>query len=514
MTPAIRLSHADGEIHPVDFAPRPLAMQIEQAVIGAVFLDSAALSIAREAGLLAVDFADPAAAAVYRAMQRLESRNEPIDPLTVSDELDSHGELIAIGGKEYIGFLLDVVPTAANVAYHASVVVREAKSRGLAERFEEEARRLRSGAGDPGAVALRVQPVLAALVGDMGVGHHRLLTDVELNSLPEPSPLIDGMLFRGQLVAVVGRFGTYKTFLLLDWALSIALGLEWNGRRVRQGNVVYVAAEGASGLRRRVAAWKADKGYQDSLPIHFLPTRLDVCDPAAVALLLREIRALKIVPTAVFIDTVARNMSGDENSGEAMKLFVAGCDQIKTATGATVILAHHTGWGAEKRSRGSTELPGALDTEIVLERDDTTVKLINTKQKDAAEFAPITLEASPIGDSLVLRTLVPTRAELTRNELRALMTVQQSDGLSSTAWMEAIPLAKGSYDNARRRLLDLAYVRLVKSKYTITASGADVLRTKYNAGTSQVQTAQASEVQEYSALLESAVLVRASEDGQ
>lgn len=317
----------------------------------------------------------------------------------------------------------------------------------------------------------------------------KLLTDVELDQIPEALPLIDGMLFQGQLIGVVGRFATYKTFLLLDWALCISLGLEWNGRRVRQGCVIYIVAEGASGIRKRVAAWKKYHQFPDSLPIFFLPSRLDIADPLHVDALLNEITAMGLERLqAVFVDTVARNFGGDENSAPDMGRFVIGCDRIRETTGASVILAHHNGWAAEKRSRGSIVLPSSLDTEIVLERDDVNVTLSNSKQKDAVEFAPITLQAVQIADSLILRTVVPTSAELTPNERTALSVVQTSEGLSATAWMQATGLAKGSFYNAQRRLLTLAYVRLVKSKYSATESGQQAAGTKYNAGTAEVQT--------------------------
>lgn len=476
----------------VEGSPTPtpssiMAVDNEHAVIGSCLMEPNAVAVIRSVGLLPGDFADARAGLVLGAILRVDALGAVVDPNLVADNLEVHDELIAAGGKEFIGHVIDTGFLAGNIEYYARIVERNAKCRALASLLQGDASRLLMGVGDPAAVALRLQPALAAIIDSAGVGHRRLLTDVELATLPEPSPLIEGLFYKGQLVAVVGKFGTFKTFLLLDWALCIALGLDWHGRRVHQGHVVYVAAEGASGLRKRVAAWKAFNRYDDTVPIHFLPSRLDVCDPADVALLIREIRALKVTLGAVFIDTVARNMSGDENSGEAMKLFIAGCDRIKVATGATVVLAHHTGWGDAKRSRGSTELPGALDTEIVLERDDTLVTLTNTKQKDAAEFAPITLEASTIRESLVLTPLVPHRAELTRNERHALTVVQGAAGLSSTEWMELSKLAKGSYDNARRRLMTLAYVRVAKSKYFATDAGILALGTKDNVRTTEVQ---------------------------
>src|SRR5205085_4122822 len=70
---------------------------------------------------------------IFRAALRLTERGDVVDPLTLSEELSRAGELTASGGKEYIGFLVDAVPTAANVEYHAKIVREKALLRRLIE---------------------------------------------------------------------------------------------------------------------------------------------------------------------------------------------------------------------------------------------------------------------------------------------------------------------------------------------------------------------------------------------
>jgi replicative DNA helicase len=70
---------------------------------------------------------------VFRAMVALAERGEVVDPLTLSDELLRKGELDAVGGKEYIGFLLDAVPTSANIEFHARIVREKSLLRRLIE---------------------------------------------------------------------------------------------------------------------------------------------------------------------------------------------------------------------------------------------------------------------------------------------------------------------------------------------------------------------------------------------
>jgi replicative DNA helicase len=70
---------------------------------------------------------------IFRAMISIAEKGSVVDPLTLSDELARRGELDGAGGKEYIGFLMDIVPTAANIEYHAAIV----REKGILRRLIE-----------------------------------------------------------------------------------------------------------------------------------------------------------------------------------------------------------------------------------------------------------------------------------------------------------------------------------------------------------------------------------------
>ncbi|HKG93492.1 MAG TPA: replicative DNA helicase, partial [Gemmatimonadaceae bacterium] len=70
---------------------------------------------------------------IFRAMISITERGDVIDPLTLSDELGRRGELEASGGKDYISYLTDAIPTSANVEYHAKIVREKALLRRLIE---------------------------------------------------------------------------------------------------------------------------------------------------------------------------------------------------------------------------------------------------------------------------------------------------------------------------------------------------------------------------------------------
>ncbi|HEV2642896.1 MAG TPA: DnaB-like helicase N-terminal domain-containing protein, partial [Candidatus Elarobacter sp.] len=110
----------------------PYSEAAEQAVLSAMLLDADALLRATEY----VDesmFYREAHRRLFRAMVSLSERGEVIDPLTLSEELSRKNELEASGGREYIAYLVDVVPTAANIEYHAKIVREKALRRRLIE---------------------------------------------------------------------------------------------------------------------------------------------------------------------------------------------------------------------------------------------------------------------------------------------------------------------------------------------------------------------------------------------
>jgi len=108
----------------------PYSIVAEVSVLGGAFLDPNALTRVVEV-INDSMFYRESNRRVFRAMTRLFERGSAIDPVTVSEELSKTGELDGVGGMEYLGQLLDAVPTAANIEYHANIVRDKAMMRRL-----------------------------------------------------------------------------------------------------------------------------------------------------------------------------------------------------------------------------------------------------------------------------------------------------------------------------------------------------------------------------------------------
>jgi putative DNA primase/helicase len=202
------------------------------------------------------------------------------------------------------------------------------------------------------------------------------------------------------LVMVHGPSGGGKTFVTLDWMLHIASGkATWFGHKVRPGNMVYLAGEGHHGLRSRIAAWKHHNSVSN-LNMWVSKSGLDLNTPEGYLKVVEAIRALKIKPDVITVDTLHRFMAGDENSAQDAKTMLDACAALMQEFGCTVILVHHTGVSeeAQHRARGSSAWRGALDIEIsvIPAKGDKSIEIVQRKSKDAEMAAPVYVDLESV----------------------------------------------------------------------------------------------------------------------
>ncbi|MGH7675757.1 MAG: replicative DNA helicase, partial [Gemmatimonadales bacterium] len=126
----------------------PWSHEAEQAVLGAMLLDQDAALKASEL-LDDTMFYREGHRILFRAMLALAERGEVIDPVTLREELGRRGDLERAGGLEYLGALIDVVPTAANVEYHARIVRDKAVLRRLLDAATGIIQEVYDGKGAP-----------------------------------------------------------------------------------------------------------------------------------------------------------------------------------------------------------------------------------------------------------------------------------------------------------------------------------------------------------------------------
>ncbi len=108
----------------------PQALELEEAVLGAMLLEKEAVNEAID--ILHSDvFYKDAHCRIFQAIKSIFERSEPIDILTVTNELRSLGQLEFVGGAYFISQLTNRVASGANVEYHARIIVQKYLQRQL-----------------------------------------------------------------------------------------------------------------------------------------------------------------------------------------------------------------------------------------------------------------------------------------------------------------------------------------------------------------------------------------------
>ncbi len=249
---------------------------------------------------------------------------------------------------------------------------------------------------------------------------------------------------------VFGGSGTFKSFIALDMALHVAHGLRWMGKKTRRGPVVFIAAEGGSGLWRRVEAWhKARNLSWDGIEFYVVPVAVDLGRHANRVV--EAAQSVGVTPSLVVVDTLSQTFSGEENSANEIAGYLGALGSgFRAVWRCAVLVIHHSGHSATERPRGSSAIRGNVDFMLGVWRDEkemlATVSCV--KQKDGDEFgdqtfaltshvlgndddgdAVTSLEARHIDDKVELAEVMLQEAKAGRGGRNSLLIGLARDGM-------------------------------------------------------------------------------------
>jgi hypothetical protein len=433
-------------------APEPTVPPAELAVLGAILLEPR-LAERLSPVLDGTDFLEPRHEAIWATIQTLAAGGVLPDAITVGDRLNKQGQFIRLGGAPYLHSLMEACNNPTNATEYASQV-RDARRLRQVDSTAIKLRQL-AWAGNADGIDAALADAQAAITEAVNSLRSpstskydgQFLDRTQLDQLITPAWIIDGVIPGAAYGSEIGRDGTLKSFVAQDWAACIATGRPWQGRPVTQARVLYIAAEGAFGLRARFDAW--EQAWRTTIPEGALTIRTSALSLYKTS---DEFTHLLEHVTAgayrfVVIDTLRRVSGSADGNTSDMGTIVDNIDRIKKATGdGTVLVIAHTDKG-DKDTRGFSGIEDDADFVWHAKRDEDHLELTNTKMKDAPDGHVFHLHARSVANSLVLEEAGATIPAATESQIKILDTLRNlfPDGATTKQLITGSGIAESTY---------------------------------------------------------------------
>jgi hypothetical protein len=228
------------------------------------------------------------------------------------------------------------------------------------------------------------------------------------DNVQDPTWLIPGLLPAHGIGMLYGESGSYKSFLALDMALSLAFGIpgQWSAPPVKN-DVLFFAGEGpVATAKKRWPAWMEWQSieFRNDHRFFIMPEVPLYTDTAAWENVKKDLAELKANPALIVIDTMSRLGTGlDENSAKDVGMMTKFMEQLARYFEGFVLGIHHTGKDQNKGMRGSSVFYANVDTVISTKLKQGGTELRVKKQKDADANDEVSYFAvKEIGPSIVL----------------------------------------------------------------------------------------------------------------
>jgi replicative DNA helicase len=432
----------------------------EQAVLGSMMLDRRAIHAARQV-LTAGDFYRPAHATIFDAMCALDEREQPVDLITLQNEVNAEGKLENVGGTEYLMALVSQVPSASRVEHYARLVKDKKTLRELAVVGAEIGALAHDGTDAAQAVE-QAMVLLSNVSGERSSGGlaqalpHR---DILAGALPGVRWLVEPLIPADGITILAGDSGVYKSWTAYHLAQCVAAGSPFLGRfDTEPGRVLVFDAESGENLMRRraVKLWNglaADRPELDpDIPLSFVPSSIRLETPEQVLRLVGYLRDQGT--TLCIVDPLIHALPGEENSSVEMARFFENVRCVQKETGACFLFVHHS----RKRSylapneagqmlRGSSAIRAILDSHLFLRKLKTGRLLCeHDKSRHAEPVENFLIEIEDVDEcSTVVRYGGQAEEAVEKGEVAAAFINRAlTDAAGSLTRQEILAQAKGA----------------------------------------------------------------------
>jgi hypothetical protein len=327
--------------------------------------------------------------AVFKGLKSLASRGEGLDAVSLVRWLKENGELENAGGFEYAAALPDTIPSPEQFPVYLDTVQDRAERRADIRDSVEIEMLARNLAIPRGKLADAARRMLEARTRPPSDALPAISDAVDFTAepLPQPPELVRGLIHKGSKLVLGGGSKSFKTWTLLDLALSVAHGREWLNFSTTRGRVLYLNFE--------IQAWSWQSRLQavaKAKSITIEPGQLSLWNLRGKAAhfsdLLPKIReTIKQDFALIVLDPIYKIYGGtDENSAGDVARLLNGLEELAVSSGAAVAFGAHFSKGNQAGKESIDRISGSG----VFARDPDSL-LVFTRHEQADAF---TVEAT------------------------------------------------------------------------------------------------------------------------
>ncbi len=352
----------------------------------------------------------PAHRVIFDVLVDLWSAKQAIDLITFTQVLRDRKLLENVGGAGFVTELQDFVPTAANVGYYIDIVREMFTRRNIIRICAEQARRCYEIEGEDSAALLcDAEQQFGAIKCSGRNGQFPQIEDgAALIAKPIilPDDVIVGVLHHGGKMVLGGASKSYKTWLHIDTAISVATGTHWLGRfPTKRGRVLYINLEIQSGFfAKRIKTicderqLKIEEGYLRVWNLRGHAADVSTLLPR----LLRGIGRDQFI--LIIIDPIYKLLGGrDENKAGDIATLLNEIESLAVATGAGVAFGAHY----SKGNQASKESIDRVGGSGVFARDPDTILNFTRHEQEDCFTVDATLRNHPPIQPFVVRWEYP-----------------------------------------------------------------------------------------------------------
>ncbi len=385
----------------------PHSPEAERGVLGCCLRDPAKIPVALRSGVTPGWFYDLRHREIFVVLAEMAAQGGG-DWVVAAMRLRRDGKLDRIGGLAFLNELENAVPTAENIEYYLPDLRDHFQRRQVLDATARLQLLARDKAIDSAALVADTAWLLDRLHQQANHGALPEIVsapDFVATDLPAPDEVIHGVLHQGSKIIVGGASKSFKTWNLVDMAVSVASGTSWLGFDTTPGKVLYVNLEiQPAFFRHRIEQVAKAKAVDVPEKLELWNLRGYLNDYRCLLPKIEE-RIAELGHALVILDPTYKMLgTADENKATDVAALLNTIEHLAVTTGSAVAMAGHFAKG----NAASKETLDRISGSGVFARDPDSLLIFTPHEEDAAFTVESVLRNFPPVEPFVVKWRWPT----------------------------------------------------------------------------------------------------------